>query len=536
MKRRAAFLVVLAMLAALPASAPSQPPQASAGQVALHQIQQDIAVAGLLQGLQAQGRHRVTLLRNVRIVDPDSGRATAGQSVIVAGGRIHWVGETAQAPRLRAPFVIEGRGRFLAPALADMHIHSGRAGGWLLNLAAGVTTVRDMAGMNWILRARDAVGAGRMLAPTLYVAGPLINASPVFGYAVVPANALDARRLVRQQAACGYDFVKVHNDLPRPTFDMVAAQARLEGMALIGHVPHDIPVGHAAAAGMRTMEHLKGWLDDRTLGMGERDYAAAARPGLWVTPTLYATVQNLHGDPARAALRRPQMAYVPLVRRRRWQAAIDAPAAEPGLRAARDNALGNMVRIVQALHAAGARFLAGTDNDYYAHQVMGFGLLEELDMLRAAGLSPAEVYRAATSEAARALGEEAGMGAVRPGMRADLLLLDANPAQDPAALRGGPDVMAQGVWLERQALNGALAALARLYAEPDEATAYGEAQVEAAAAAVERLAADGFVLDASALTALAAAARGSGWTVAAERIERVAAVPTSGPCYEVRPE
>ena len=159
------FAAALLFLLATPAQA--QAPRPSAGQSSLHQVQQDIAVAGLLQELQAQGRHRAVLLRDVRIVDPDSGRASAGQSVVVIGGRITWIGEAARAPRLRAPFVVEGRGRFVAPALTDMHIHSGRAGGWLLNLAAGVTTVRDMAGMEWILRARDSIGTGRMLAPRL---------------------------------------------------------------------------------------------------------------------------------------------------------------------------------------------------------------------------------------------------------------------------------------------------------------------------------------------------------------------------------
>ena len=528
------FAAALLFLLATPAQA--QAPRPSAGQSSLHQVQQDIAVAGLLQELQAQGRHRAVLLRDVRIVDPDSGRASAGQSVVVIGGRITWIGEAARAPRLRAPFVVEGRGRFVAPALTDMHIHSGRAGGWLLNLAAGVTTVRDMAGMEWILRARDSIGTGRMLAPTLHVAGPLINASPVFGYAVVPAHPIDARRLVRQQAACGYDFVKVHNHLPLPMFDAVAAQARIEGMPLVGHVPHDIPLRHAATAGMRTMEHLKGWLDDRTLGMGESDYAAGTLPGLWVTPTLYSSMQHLRGEPARAAMRRPEMNYVPLIRRRRWQAALDVPEPESAERTARDNAGTNMIRIVRALHGAGARFLAGTDNDYYAHQVMGFGLIDELDMLRGAGLSAAEAYRAATSEAARALGMSAEMGAIRVGMRADLLLLEANPAEDNSTLRRSHAVMARGVWLDRPTIDRALAALALIYAEPDEATAYGAAEVASAAAAVERLASAGFVLDANALVTLARAARESGWAESADRIERVAAVPASGPCHADRPE
>lgn len=52
------------------------------------------------------------------------------------------------------------------------------------------------------------------------------------------------------------------------------------------YVPHGISVRHAVEQGMRTLEHLKGYIDDRTLQMGEQDYAAIADPDVWVTPTL----------------------------------------------------------------------------------------------------------------------------------------------------------------------------------------------------------------------------------------------------------
>jgi hypothetical protein len=192
------------------------------------------------------------------------------------------------------------------------------ADGWLLDLAAGVTSVRDMAGFPWMLAARDMINSRRMLAPAYSVAGPLINGFGMEGYSVVPANSADARRIVRQEAACGYDFIKVHNIVPGPIFDAVNEQAKALGMDVVGHVPHHVTVRRAVEAGMRTMEHLKGFIDDATLKAGETDFAAAVGKEVWNTPTLYAGRGYAHGDEARKLLRAPEMRYTPLRKREKW--------------------------------------------------------------------------------------------------------------------------------------------------------------------------------------------------------------------------
>jgi hypothetical protein len=87
-----------------------------------------------------------------------------------------------------------------------------------------------------------------------------------------------ARRAVRQQAACGYDFIKVWNVLSRQIFDSVAKQARTEGIDLVGHVPQGIPVRHAVESGIRTMEHLKGFINDATLKQARLSMLRQPRP------------------------------------------------------------------------------------------------------------------------------------------------------------------------------------------------------------------------------------------------------------------
>lgn len=510
---------------------------ASAGQVALHRLRQEVAFAGLLGEL-AQGAPTGYLyLRNVHVVDPD---AAAGappaplQSVLVGEGRILWVGDAAKEPQVPDPTIVDGAGGWLVPGLTDMHVHASSAAGWLLDLAYGVTAVRDMAGFPWMLRARDAIDAGRMLGPTLAVAGPLFNGFALENYAVVPASTLDARRLVRQQAACGYDFVKVHNIVPQPIFDALAQQARALGMDLVGHVPHHMTVRHAVGAGLRTQEHLKGYLDDATLELGETDYAAAVDGNeTWITPTLYAGRGYAYGDEARRLLASPEMRYVELRRRESWQRAAAQPVDHGQQHGWAAGAL--MKEIVGKLHAADARFLAGTDADGYAHEVMGYALVAELGLLEEAGLGPLEALRAATSEAARAMRLDNEAGRIQRGMRADLVLVASDPSAGTAALLRNDGVMAHGVWLDRARLDAALERLAAIQAEPDAAERFDEAAAAAATASAEALARGGFVFDANLLTGTAKALREAGWSAVAARLEALAELPQEGPCAMARP-
>lgn len=503
-------------------------------QSSLNAVQRDIAVAELLNELRIAGRRAATLFRDVRVIDPATGSAQAGQSVVVIDSRIAWTGPAGSEPKVAGIKVVNGLGRYLAPGLVDMHIHAGSQAGWLLNLLLGVTAVRDMAGMPWMLRTRDSINAGLMLAPTLYVAGPLINGYPLEGYAVVPGNSADARRLVRQQAACGYDFIKIHNVVSEPIFDAIMDQASAIGMDVVGHVPHNFKVRHAADRGMRTMEHLKGFLDDRTLSTGDTDYAVVTgRSSLWITPTLYTGLQYHRAAEGRAILAKPEMRYVPFDRRMAWQAGLRQPPPTDHAVQLRSQELRR--GFVAALRQAGARFLAGSDADGYTYNVMGFALLDELDLLITAGLSPGDAYRAATIEPAAAMRQDREFGRVQKGMRADLILLDANPLVDLATLRRSHGLMVRGIWLTREMRSSALERLAAIQGRRDADVEFTKEAVELAVVSAESLSENGYILDAIQLRDLGEMVRRAGWDHLAVRIARVMAVPTSGPCAESRP-
>jgi amidohydrolase family protein len=78
--------------------------------------------------------------------------------------------------------------------------------------------------------------------------------------------------------------------------------------------------------------------------------------------------------------------------------------------------------------------------------VPGFSALDELDELRQAGLSAAQVLRAATVDGARLI-ERSDRGVIAPGTRADVLLVEGNPLADVSNVRRIAGVMVKGRWM-----------------------------------------------------------------------------------------
>ncbi|HYD89458.1 MAG TPA: amidohydrolase family protein [Vitreimonas sp.] len=502
--------------------------------VAWRALHEELAIAGVLERLRAAPAPEIVILRNVGVVDPMERTVREGQSIVASLGRIYQVLPVPEEPQIEGALIIDGGGRYAAPGLTDMHIHSTSASSYLLNIANGVTTVREMDGFPWMLAARDAVNNDRMLGPTSYVASTILNYVPMGGYAVVVQDAPTARRVVRQQAACGYDFIKIHNLMPQRVFDTIAEEARRAGLDPVGHVPHFMSVRHAAEQGMRTMEHLKGWLNDRTLTPGDTDFAAGAVPDVWVTPTGYAYRNYAEAEAMEAMRTGPASRYVPARTRAQWSAFVET-ASTPGF-ALNLNARLHRREIMRQLVSQGARFLAGTDAANYPFQTMGFALVEELRLLREAGVPEEQVFRAATTEPAAAMRAERDFGRIAPGMRADIVLTTRNPLEGAhAAYSENQGVMLRGRWLERAAIDRALAELADLYTDDQPAPRLTRASADAAARAAEALVASGFVFNPGTLREAATVLRRAGHNAAAGRLVALAIAPTSGPCAAITP-
>ena len=494
---------------------------------------QDSRLAGVLLDLQSKSPKGFLVFVHVAVVDPETGQVQRDQTIVLNEDRISWVGPETEAPKLTGAQIINAKDKYITAGLVDMHVHTGGMGEHLLRLAAGVTTVRDMDGFPWLLRMRDAIAHDQMIGATLYVAGTIIADHPLDGYAVVVRTPEEARRAVRAQAACGYQFIKVHNRLGVKLFDAVASEAREVHLDLVGHVPHGITLKHAIqSGGMRTSEHLKGFLHDETLLPSDEDYKTALGDAEhWITPTLYTAIGGDVGAGARARMADPRTSYTPRTVREGWviRTRDDAKAA------AKSASYRNTQLIVMnRLLPLNPRWLAGTDAAGYDFNIAGFALQDEMELLNKFGVSRQNVLRAATSEPAVAMRRTGEFGRIAPGHRADLVLLDSNPLDDLAAYHNNSGVMANGRWNSRTELDAALAKLAAIY---DEAI-LNQISAEAAKTIAARLTAldhRGVVFESQALLRASKALTRAGFNTEATLLKSLAKVPASGSCAATYP-
>ena len=107
-------------------------------------------------------------------------------------------------------------------------------------------------------------------------------------------------------------------------------------------------------------------------------------------------------------------------------------------------------------HRAGVKIIAGTDGPGIGHLSPGFGLHRELELLVMAGLTPSDALRAATFEAAAALGHEKDLGTVAEGKLADLVIVRADPRLNIANATQIEAVVLRGRFLDRTTLDAML--------------------------------------------------------------------------------
>jgi imidazolonepropionase-like amidohydrolase len=420
---------------------------------------------------------------NVAVVPMDGDRVLENQTVIVRAGRI---AEMDATTRLRPPAgatVVDGEGHYLMPGLAEMHAHipppdqgtETLERTLFLFLANGVTTLRGMLGHPAHLALRAEARRGDIIAPRIYTSGPSVNGSSA------PTPAV-ATRMVQEQRAAGYDFIKLHPGLSRPVFDAAVAEARRIGMPVAGHVSADVGLDAALAARLASIDHLDGYVEALAgygggfdaqesgfFGAGLVDridparipaLAAATRAaGTWNVPTQSLLEHMLSPEDPTAMARRPEMRYMPPETVDRWIEAKRTRTERMTLSPEQaERYIDTRRRLIRALHEEGAGLLLGSDAPQFWN-VPGFSIHHELRMLVASGLTPYQALRSGTRNPAAFFGED-DWGTIGPGQVADLILLEGNPLDDVANVARRAGVMVRGLWLPEAEIRARLDAIA----------------------------------------------------------------------------
>ena len=435
---------------------------------------------------------------DVNVVPMDSERILYGQTVVVRGRTIEQMGPVAEVPVPRDAELIEAKGKYLLPGLADMHAHNMNKEDFALFLANGVTIIRNMWGAPKHLRWRQQIADGELLGPTIITTSPLIDGSPpAYGDSVVIETAAEAQNAVIEYKNEGYDAIKVYDRLKPEVFDAIIAEAKKQEMPVVGHVPWAVDLEHALKSGMASIEHLMGYMealqdDESPLsdqlrtparienprwnfidGWRQIDEAkipgiveAVVESGVWNCVTLVVFQGFVSTEVAERLFMQPGMKSVPRTMRNQWKRAAEFFSKNlteddfDGFRKA-DEIRSNLT---SRIHEAGGRILLGTDTPN-VFTIPGFSIHAELANLVIAGLTPYEAIRSGTANPAEFLGVET-FGIVAPGKRADLVLVERNPLENIANLKEIAGVMAGGRWVPAEELQSMLDDVASSYEPP----------------------------------------------------------------------
>ncbi|MCQ4167553.1 amidohydrolase family protein [Tahibacter harae] len=398
------------------------------------------------------------LIRNVRAFDPASGETTAAAAVLIDKGRIVAAGKEAALSVPAGTETLDGGGRFLMPGLWDMHAHFfGQADG-VLDIAGGVTTVRDLANNPPVLAERiKAIEANKDIGPRIIKAGIIDGPGPFAGPTKALAdNEADAQRFVDEYAASGHEQIKIYSSIKPELMPAIARMAHAKGLRVSGHVPAYMTARQFVENGADEIQHINmlmlNFLFDkvqdtrspaRFTSIGE--YGASIdlgspqvlefvaflkQRGTVVDPTVSTFEDMFLGRP-----KLPGPGFAAIMDRLplSWQRGIKSGAGglpiKPGQEAAYRDGYQRMIDFVGLLYRSGVRIVSGTDGSG------GLQLARELELYVAAGIPPKDVLRIATYDSAGVAKRDKEYGRIAPGYVADLILVDGDPTLNMADIR-----------------------------------------------------------------------------------------------------
>jgi imidazolonepropionase-like amidohydrolase len=441
----------------------------------------------LAQGAGDSNKNRVVAFVGANVAPMDRERILENQTVIVRDGRI---AELGPADKIKVPagaFVIQAKGKYLMPGLAEMHGHLPHpnlgeqvANSFLLLfIANGVTTVRGMFGFPNHPALRDKINNGEILGPKLYVAGPALSGQSV-------TSVEDAEQKVRDYKKAGFDLLKIHEGLTLAEYDRIVAVANELGMPFGGHIPNDVGLLHALKSKQSSVEHLDGYVealeaDDSPIrnadamtraqklvyNLDERKIPslvrAAREAGAWNVPTMALWETFSLSESVESLKQRPEVRFMPPSIINQWVQQRTGQLQQNGDPQAGARLIETRNRILKALQDGGAGVLLGSDAPQL-FSVPGFSLHREMAAMVKAGLTPYQVLEAGTRNPAVYLKAASDFGVVAAGKRADLILVEDNPLKDVANVAKRAGVMVRGRWFAESELRKMLDDLAASYA------------------------------------------------------------------------
>jgi hypothetical protein len=422
----------------------------------------------LMQALQKKVAHTYDVpvrIRHVHLFNPQAGSIGPAVSLVVFRGRITTVESDSDDTPHADEVSIDGAGGTLVAGLHDMHSHNSLWSGPFY-LAAGVTSVRDMGNINFVLLdLMKRLDAGELPGPHIIPSGFLEGRTPYSARnGFIPETLEEGLKDVHWYADRGYLQIKIYNSMNPEWVRPLAAEAHELGLRAVGHIPAFTTPDRMIEDGYDEVTHINqlmlGWLlspkeDTRTplrlTAMARAADLDLADPKVWRTINLMKSHHTgldttaviverlmLSRSGQVAAGDAPYLDHMPIgYQRYRRRSFVDFK--DDAEKARYDGAFSKVIETMALLNREGIRMWPGTDD------TTGFTVHRELELYAKAGIAPAEVLRRATFDCDEYLFRDQLYGTLERGKRADFFLVPGDPSRDISAIRTIQLVMKDGV-------------------------------------------------------------------------------------------
>jgi imidazolonepropionase-like amidohydrolase len=431
---------------------------------------------------------------HAEIVDGTGARPKFDQTLVVANGRIAAIGPSSRIKAPAGATIIDAHGKTLMPGFVMVHEHLFYPMGRgiyhtmlytfpRLYLAGGTTTARTAGSLSGYgdYNLKLAIDRGDAIGPDLDITAPYLNGP---GLPILQMHMLtgpdDATKMVNYWADVGATSFKAYTNITRAELKAAIDAAHARGLKITGHLC-SVTYREAAELGIDNLEHGFGVMTDfiadkqpdlcpprSQLKLADVDVngegiksliALLVEKHVALTSTLTVFETFAAGRPeapegARALL-------IPELRKYYEDHWADAQKSDAGKTYA--VILPKMMKLEKMFADAGGTLLAGTDPTGYGGVVPGYSAKRQVELLVEAGFPFAQALRIATLNGAHFLGRDHDVGSLEKGKRADIAVVEGDPAKDAAALEHMPLVFKAGIGYRADAILEAMKGQVGLY-------------------------------------------------------------------------
>ncbi|MGD0191211.1 MAG: amidohydrolase family protein [Rhizomicrobium sp.] len=436
----------------------------------------------------------VIALTHAEIIDGTGSGPQYDRTLVVSSGRIGAIGASSRTKVPAGATIIDMHGKTLLPGFVMVHEHLFYPMGHALYasllysfprlyLAGGTTTARTAGSIDPAgdLNLKLAIDRGDAIGPDFDITAPYLNGP---GLPILQMHMLtgpdDAAKTVNYWADEGATSFKAYTNITRAELKAAVDAAHARELKITGHLC-SVTYREAAELGMDNLEHgfgvMTDFLSDKQPDLcpprsqtrladldvnsdGVKSLIAllvAHHVALTSTLTVFETFTPGRPEAPEAA----RALLIPELQKYyedHWKDAQTSDNNKPYA-----IVFPKLMKLEKMFVDAGGTLISGTDPTGYGGVVPGFAGKREIELLVEAGFTFPEALKIATLNGARYLGRDKDVGSLETGKRADIAVVEGDPAKGASAVEHMPLVFKTGIGYRSDAIFDALKGQVGLY-------------------------------------------------------------------------